>query len=190
MSLNYGKLFESWELATAKSIINEYREKYSYLRQESFDDLLQDCLICWLDLRERYDPGRGASKKTFMAGVIKKELEKIAEKLKADKRKTIYEAVSLDEPLNDDEVESTLKDKISEDRDAPPQTEADLKIEISKIYQKLTPQQKKLCKLLSDEDLTINEVCKQFGKQRSSVYREISRIREIFEKEGLRDYLK
>ena len=113
MSLNYGKLFESWELATAKSIINEYREKYKYLRQESFDDLLQDCLICWLDLRERYDPGREASKKTFMAGVIKKELEKIAEKLKAHKRKTIFEAVSLDEPLNDDEVESTLKDRKS-----------------------------------------------------------------------------
>ncbi|MDD5565990.1 MAG: sigma factor [Candidatus Omnitrophica bacterium] len=188
--MNYGGLFESWEIATAKWVINEYREKYKCLRHESFDDLLQECLVCWLDLRDEYDPSRQASKKTFMAGVVKKELEKIAEKLKADKRKTIYEAISLDEPLNDDENAPTLKDQIPEDRDIPSQKESDLKIEVSKVYQKLTSQQKKLCKLLGEGGLTINEACKHFAEHRSTIYREISRIREIFEKEGLRDYLK
>lgn len=188
--MNYGGLFESWEIGIAKKIINEYREKYKSLKIESFDDLLQECLICWLNLRDKYDPGREASKKTFMAGVIRKELGKIAEKARADKRKTIYESVSLDSPLNDDEDSSTLKDQLPASKDTPPQIESDLRIELSRVYQKLTPQQKKLCKLLSEDGLNINEASKHFGKHRSNVYREVLRIREIFEKEGLKNYLK
>jgi len=188
--LYYGGLFEGWEIAVIKKLIKEYREKYKCLRRESFDDLLQECLICWLDLRERYDPRRGASKKVFMAGVIRKELGKIIEKATTDKRKTIYESVSLDASLNDDEDAPALKDQIPESNDAPPQIKSDLRIELSKAYQKLTPQQKKLCKLLGEDGLSINEASKHFGKHRSNIYREVLRIREIFEKEGLKDYLK
>jgi len=188
--LHYGGLFENWEIAIAKWVINEYREKHKYLRQESFDDLVQECLLSWLSLREKYDPSREASKKTFMAGVIKKELKRIAEKLSADKRKTIYETVPLDKPPDDDENGLPLEEKIPEEKPFPPQTEQDLKIELSKVYEKLSPLQKKLCRLFGEEGLSVNEACKHFDEHRSSIYREVRRIREIFEKEGLKDYLK
>lgn len=188
--MHYGGLFENWEIAIAKWVINEYREKHKYLRRESFDDLLQECLFSWLSLRERYDPSREASKKTFMAGVIRKELKKIAEKLSADKRKTIYETIPLDKPPDNDEDGFPLEEKIPEKNPSPSRTEQDLKIELSKVYQKLNPLQKKLCRLLGEEGLSVNEACKHFGEHRSSIYREVQRIREIFKKEGLKDYLK
>ena len=57
------------------------------------------------------------------------------------------------------------------------------------LGQKLTPQQKKLCKLLGEEGLSVTEASKEMKKHRRHLYREIARIREVFEKEGLKDYL-
>jgi len=190
MSLNYGGLFESWEIAVAKRIIDDYRKKHKSLEREGFDDLLQECLIHWLEVRDRYDASRGASKKTYMAEVVRNVLGQLSEKTRTDKRKTIYESISLDEPLNDDEDAPTLKDKIPQSNDVLPQIKSELKIELSKAFQKLTPQQQKLCRLLGEEGLTISEACRRLDKHRMIVYRELARIRELFEKEGLKDYLK
>lgn len=188
--MNYGGLFESWELGVAKRVIDDYRREHRSLQRDGFDDLLQECLIHWLEVRDQYDPGRGASKKTYMAEVIGNVLGHLAEKTRTDKRKTIYESVSLDEPLNDDEDAPTLKDKIAQSDDVLPQIKSELKIELTKAFQKLTPQQQKLCKLLGEEGLTITEACRRLDKHRMIVYRELARIRELFEKEGLKDYLK
>ena len=68
--MNYGGLFESWELGVAKRVINDYRREHRNLAREGFDDLLQECLIHWLDVRDQYDPSRGASKKTYMADIV------------------------------------------------------------------------------------------------------------------------
>ncbi len=187
--MNYGGLFESWELAVAKRVINDYRKKQKYLEYEDFDDLLQECLIHWLEVRDKHDPGRG-SKKTFMAEVVGHVLGHVARDAHRDKRKTIYESVSLDQPLNDDEDAPALKDKIPDTSNIPSPIDTELKIGISKAYKKLTPHQRKLCKLLGEEGLNINEACKHFDKHRSNVYRDVLRIRQIFEEEGLKDYLK
>jgi len=58
------------------------------------------------------------------------------------------------------------------------------------VFQKLTPQQQKLCKLLGEDGLSISDASRQMDKHRMVIYREIARIRELFEKEGLKDYLK
>jgi len=68
--------------------------------------------------------------------------------------------------------------------------DSELKIELSRAYQKLTPQQQELCKLLGEEGMSINEACKHFDKHRSNIYRDVLRIRKLFEEEGLKDYLK
>ena len=188
--MNYGGLFDWWEIAVAKKLIHEYRENHRCLQKEDFDDLLQECLIAWLDLRDQYDPSRDASRKTFMAGVVRIELCKIIEKATAEKRKTIYESVSLDQPLDDEEGAPTLKDKIPDTKNTSPLINSELKKELSKAYEKLTPRQQKLYKLLAEDGLSINAACKHFNNHRSIVYREVIKIREVFEKEGLRDYLR
>lgn len=187
--MNYGGLFEGWELAVAKRLVNDYRKQWKCLEREGFDDLLQECLMHWLDVRDGYDAGRDTSRQTFMAKVIRNKLGNIIEKATAEKRKTIYESISLDKPLSDDEDAPTLKDKIPDTKSAPPQTNLELKIELSRAYQKLTPQQKKLCKLLGEDGLSVTEASKEMKKHRRHLYREIARIREVFEKEGLKDYL-
>jgi len=189
MSLNYGGLFESWELAIAKKIIDEQRKEWRCLEREGFDDLLQECLMHWLDARDSYDSGRDASRRTFMAKVIRNKLSNIIEKSTAKKRKTIYESISLDDSLNDEEDSPALKDKIPDTDDVPPQVKSELKIELSRAFHKLTPQQQKLCKLLGEGGLSVSEASKEMKKHRRHLYREIARIREVFEKEGLKDYL-
>ncbi|MDD5422577.1 MAG: sigma-70 family RNA polymerase sigma factor [Candidatus Omnitrophica bacterium] len=189
MSLNYGALFEDWELALVKKVINDYRKERKYLKREGFDDLLQECLMRWLEVRDRYDPARGASRKTYMAEVVGSVLGRLMEKARADKRKAFYESISLDGHLNDEEDAPALKDRIIKNDDAPPQINSELKIELSKTYQKLTPQQQQLCRLLGEEGLSISETSRRLGKHRMIIYREIARIRELFEKEGLKDYL-
>lgn len=189
MSLNYRGLFESWELAVAKKIISEHRKEWRCLEREGFDDLLQECLMHWLDVRDSYDASRDASRQTFMAKVIKNKLANIIAKSTAEKRKTIYESISLDESLGDDEDAPTLKDKLAENDDTPPQVKSELTVELSRAFQKLTPQQQKLCKLLGEEGLSITEASREMKKHRRHLYREIARIREVFEKEGLKDYL-
>lgn len=189
MSLNYGGLFESWELAVAKKIIAERRREWKCLERDGFDDLLQECLIHWLDVRDSYDAGRDASRQTFMAKVVKNKLANIIEKATAEKRKTIYESVSLDDSLDDEEDSPALKDKIAGTDDVPLQIKSELKIELFRAFQKLTPQQQKLCKLLGEEGLSVSEAGKEMNKHRRHLYREIARIREVFEKEGLKDYL-
>jgi RNA polymerase sigma-70 factor (ECF subfamily) len=187
--LDYGGLFESWEIAVAKRLISEYRKSWKCLEREDFDDLLQECLIHWFDVRDGYDPGRDASKQTFMSKVIRNKLGNIIEKSTAEKRKTIYENISLDALLSDDEDAPTLKDKIPDTKSIPQQTNIDLRIGLSRACQKLTPQQRKLCKLLGEDGLSITEASKEMKKHRRHLYREIARIREVFEKEGLKDYL-
>jgi DNA-directed RNA polymerase specialized sigma24 family protein len=71
-----------------------------------------------------------------------------------------------------------------------PRNGTDLRLEIVRTLEKLSPQQKELCRLIGEEGLSINEACSHFGKHRSNIYRDVIRIKEVFEKEGLKDYLK
>jgi IS30 family transposase len=52
----------------------------------------------------------------------------------------------------------------------------------------LHPDQVKLCELLK-EGMNVSEVSRAIGKPRPTIYDELKRIREIFHKEGLDDFL-
>ena len=43
--LNYGKLFQDWEIAIAEKIVNQFREEYPCLRRVEFNDLLQEIFV-------------------------------------------------------------------------------------------------------------------------------------------------
>ena len=73
---------------------------------------------------------------------------------------------------------------------ASPFMELQLKIDLSKALQKLTPKQKKLCHLLKEEGFTIKQLSEYLKTPRSTVYDEIERIKKIFMREDLEDYLK
>lgn len=197
MNHNYGNLFQEWEIKEATKLVYAFKRKNESLKKEDVEDLLQECLIEWFPVRNQYDPNRKGfrkrkvSQKTFMINVIKNRLIEIVRKKEADIRKVDYLSVSLNETTENDDKVSTLMDEVSKSKDISNVfLETGLKLGLAKASKKLTPQQKKLCRLLGKKGLSINAACKHFKKSRSHVYREAIRIRTVFKKAGLKGYLK
>jgi RNA polymerase sigma factor (sigma-70 family) len=177
---------ESWEIAIAKRRVDNWRKKWDILRFDDFEDLVHDCLVYWYEVKKDYDPSRGASQKTFMAGVLEMYLSHRKDALLRKKRKAFFEAKSLDEFFDED------SDSSSENRKYEPFVFEDPKtrIDVSVVIQKLEPHQKEICRLIQSEGMSFNQISKHLNKHHSYVYREVVRIREVFEREGLKDYLR
>jgi len=197
MSQNYRGFFQDWEIAVAKKLIIEFQEEWTCLVREGFDDLLQDCLTHWYFTKDDYESRRDASQKTFMGRVIRNKLADLVRQKKADKRKLAHLSISLDEPLGDNDDSPNLIDKIDDgtitvtDASSNHFLEIQLKIDLSKALQKLTPQQRDLCRLIMEKGLIVTEVSDHLKTHRDTIYEELKRIRTIFMKEGLdKDYLK
>ncbi len=142
---------------------------------------MQECLTHWYFAKPKYDPQSKASPKTFMRNVIKHKLMDIVEKIYAKKRRAGYESVPFDETIAAEEGKVGSEDRPSE---------ISLDSDIERVLAQLTPEQRAICRLIYEEGLTINEASKHFSMHRSNIYREVKKIREIFEKAGLKDYLK
>lgn len=186
---NYKGLFQDWEIGVAISVINRIRRDQKCLELEDFDDLLQECLTHWHFSKDDYDSSFGANIRTFMARVIEYKLRHVAEKLASDKRKISMESVSLDEPIFDEEGSPTFLNQLSKDEVASyQQASLEFKIDISRIFKKLTSRQRELCRLLSEEGLNINEASEILKIPRSTLYEDIKRIKAVFERDNLREY--
>ncbi len=193
MSQSYSGLFQDWEIAVAKKLVNEFQKRWICLEQEEFDDLLQECLTHWFFAKGRYNASRGASQKTFMARIIRNKLTDLVRERETDKRKVAHVSVSLDESIGEGADSPTVLDTLDEEtavggsRDSFSKISS--KIDLSKALQKLSPQQRKLCQLLREEEFTITEASQYLNAPRSTIYDELKRIRKIFEKERLNEYL-
>ena len=190
--LNYGSLFQDWEIAVAKKLIKRFQLQWSCLPDRDFDDLLQECLTHWLFSRDNYDPSREASKKTFMGRIVQNKLTDIVRERESDKRKAAYRTTSIDEPVQHDKDSRTLLDKIEKDKvaewtpDLSPRVL--LKVDLSRASKQLTPRQKELCRLLQ-EGYNMKEASKILKTPRTTLYDEVERIKTLFCKENLQDYL-
>lgn len=188
MSRRYEGLFEDREIGVAKNVIREFKGKWNCLRNEDDEDLLQECLAQWLFAKDKYDPAGGASLSTFMARIVRNKLQNLVKEYERDKRKVFHNSTSLDEPLSKDEGASSLLDILPDQTDYRVQTQ--LKIILSQTISMLTPQQRELCDLLCEGRSSMAELSESLGIERTTVYREIKRIRAVFESHGLKDFLK
>jgi RNA polymerase sigma factor (sigma-70 family) len=177
MGPNYKGLFQSWEIAVAKKLINEFKQKWTCLDQEEFDDLLQECLTHWYFSKGDYDPGRKASEKTFMGRVMRNKLTDLVRRREAEVRKVAYLSMMSDERSGDDEDPLSLIERMDQAgaNEAPPDQfgELQLKMDLSKILQKLTPQQKSICDLLGQQGMTVVEASDYLKIPRLKVYYEL-----------------
>ena len=190
MGLTYGGVFENWEIAVAKKLVDQFKRKWKCFSKDDFDDLLQECLSHWYFVRKKYEVSKGASKSTYMSNVIKNKLMDMVAERMAEKRKTDQMSVSLDAPISEDD-ETAIIDKIA-DKLTEDLTEVfrviGLKHDLASALEKLTPQQKELCRLL-EEGVSIKEAGQKLNIHRSTVYEEMKRIAEVFEGDGLKNYL-
>ena len=186
---SYKGVFNDWEIAVAKSVIEKCR-RGSVLKIEEFDDLLQECLMHWCFVKDRYNPAKGASRQTFMARIVENKLLHINDKLTSHKR-DILKTVSLDQPISIEEDSPSLLEVIPDNKPCVSNLRitVGIKIDVSNTLQKLNPKQQKLCRLLGEEGLNIKKDSESLKIPRSTLYGEIKRIRRMFEKSGLRIYL-
>ncbi len=192
MANRYEGLFEDWEIGVAKNVIERFRKEWRCIEQEDFDDLMQECLTCWLFAKDNFDASAGANFRTFMSRVINKKLLRVARGLTRDKRNVANKSVSFDDRISDEEDAPTFLENLSEDEKLSSNLHisAELKFDISRTVQKLTPQQRELCRLLGEEGLNIKQASEALKIPRGTLYEDIKRIKAIFQKENLNEYLR
>jgi RNA polymerase sigma factor (sigma-70 family) len=137
--------------------------------------LLQECLTHWYYKKSGFNFSQKASIKTYCTTIIRNKLLDLVKSYSRDKRKISH--YSIDESQQDRTalIDYSTAEKPSVD------------IDFSKVLQKLTSRQQKLCELLQ-EGLNITNTAKALGISRRNVYYELKRIRRVFEKEGLTKY--
>jgi hypothetical protein len=70
MALKRGDELQGWEIAVAKKLIGEFRRRSRSLNREDFDDLLQECLTHWLEVRQKVDPDPNGPPIGYMARAV------------------------------------------------------------------------------------------------------------------------
>ncbi len=160
------------------------------MAQEGFEDLLQESLTHWFFVKDQFDPAREVTLKTFMKRVVKNKLLNILEKKSAKKRQTNLKSVSLNALLEEGETETMEKFIGVEGNARRTVTNSELSSALQKAFYKMSSRQKDLCRLLGEEGLTVSEASRRMSVPRSTLQEEIKRIREVFRKDGLENYLK
>lgn len=149
---------------------------------------MQECLMHWFLKRDQFDSSKAAACPTYMTKVITNKLKDIVESRGRQKRKAVYQNVSLDDLLNDDE-DLGISALAVEDESFDAALKSDTNEILLKALEKLSRRQQELCRLIREEGLSLNQAGSKLNIPRATVYDEILRIREVFKKEGLRDYL-
>ena len=188
MTHRYKGLFQDWEIGVATKIVREFIGNWKFLKTQDEEDLLQECLTHWLYNKHKFDSGKGVYATEFMARIIRNRLMDLVREQDSDKRRVAHNSDSLNQPLSDDEDSLSLLDVLASDSDF--RFHAELKISIEQSYSQLTETQQELCRYLSEGKSSLQELSESLGIGRSTIYREIERIRKVFEQEGLKDFLK
>jgi RNA polymerase sigma-70 factor (ECF subfamily) len=195
MALKHGQGLQRWEIAVAKKLVAEFRRRSRSLEREEFDDLLQECLTHWLEVRRQLDPNLEEPPVAYMARVVRNKLTDLYREYEASKRGGAAESISLDAAVGDTEDAPTFAEVLEATGSAQPGSASavdrdDTRIDIAKALQTLTPRQRHLCRLLGEEGLSIKEAAARLRIPRGTLYEEIKRIRKVFADQGLEDYLR
>ena len=172
MGVDYGDLFEDWEIALAKGMVSQFQVDHPWLRTVEFDDLLQECLTHWHVQRSRFKSERGASIKTYMRTVLTNWLRSLLRRELSGKRRIQHVTMSLDEPLDEDGT--TFADILPADGPDIPE-----RLDVAAVVNGLTSQQKHMCQLLAG-GLSTSEIAGVLGRPRHVVRREMAIIRHVF----------
>ena len=185
---NYKLFFKAWEIGIAINVVNEFKNQWKSMQGEDYEDLLQECLIQWVFAKDSYKPDCGVSIRTFMARIVRNRLQNIVREHKSNSHKVSQSSISLYEPISEKESASIPLDVLQDPTDY--QISSILRITLSQTISKLTPRQQELCELLISGESDMAEIGRIMNIDRATVYREIGRIRDVFEMEGLKDFLK
>ncbi|MBU1862356.1 MAG: hypothetical protein KKH94_01675 [Candidatus Omnitrophica bacterium] len=170
MGHHYEGLFEGWELRLARKIVWAYRKKYRVLQKDDIEDLLQEVLVHWLFVKGRYCE----QLEKIMGTTVANTLKKMVRDRSAEKRRAFFTTEDIEGVQ--DEAEHALP--YGEDSYG----------ELAAYVARLNEQQRLICRLLMDGH-SISSLSRKLNIHRSTVHREIQRMRNHFEEWGLREFL-
>lgn len=194
MALKAGRGLQTWEIAVTKKLVAQFRRHSPGLIRDEFEDLVQECLMHWLEASTHAIPDPSGPPLAYLSRVVRNKLIDLAREREAGKRRGDLSLVSLDEPLGDDEA-PTLAELIDADGGLDPAPAAgeatdDARIDVAQVVATLTPAQQRLCRLIGAEGLSIKAAAACLGIPRGTLYEEIKRIRKVFAAHGLDAYLR
>jgi len=185
-----GNLFADWEIGIAKNVINQGSRRISWFREEDFDDYLQELLLHWWKVRDRYRPNEGAKRETYMGMVLRRKMYDLLEGQRTKKRWAGNFAESLEKPVLAGEKDRAIGDTRSDwtGKDVrPDHDEINLKIDLQTVLATLTPEQLRICHLRR-QGYSEMATAKQMEIPRSTLQDKTRRIRTIFSDQGLEKY--
>jgi len=185
----YEGLFQPWEVSIAVTAVSRQKRKSHCLEKEDFDDLLHECLSCWQLAKYKYDPESNVPPQAFMLKVVRNCMLKIVRDLLRDKRRVLSSADSLDRPLTDRSQTTLLEAWEAKNPTDSIHIEVELKLDIEAVLPRLTARQRELCRLLRDEGLNLKEASAAMQIPRATLYGDMERIRAVFAKAKLGEYL-
>jgi len=159
-------------------------------------DIEQELMIELAERLPTHDPAR-ATCEAFITWVVLQKIADLIRSQRTKKRRVDVEAISLNdfvfasEPGLLEERWATLDNEIfqrftnSNSRSA--EERIDLNIDLERVMKNLPKELRQLCELLTK--YSIADVARKLGVARSSLYRSIHELRDVFDKAGLRDYL-
>lgn len=147
---------------------------------------MQECLTHWFFKRDQFDVTKPATCKTYMTKVISNKLKDILDLQGRQKRRALNKSVPLEDFFFDGEEDSCLA---VEDKNFESVLKSDTEAILLSAVEKLSRKQKEVCRLLKDEGLSLNQIGNRLSIPYATLYAEVVRIREVFKKEGLKDYL-
>ena len=171
-------------------MIKDAQRDNACLKNESFDDLLQECLIHWFFIKDQYREEAGASKRTFLNRITRNKLADFIKFEWRNKRRVFTMSESLDAMEGDEELIGK-KERILmvEEQTISKITAMDLPEAMARATAGLSFRQKQLCHFLT-EGMSIAKAGEKMGIPRTTLNEEVKRIREAFRKEGLEEYLR
>lgn len=141
-------------------------------------------------MKDQYRQESGASERTFLNRITRNKIADLIRRREANRRKVLYVSDSLDE-MDDNEQSINLKERLLmvEEQIVAKISAANLPEAMAKATARLSFRQKQICRHLS-EGMSQVKVGKMMKIPRATLQDEIKRIREVFRKVGLEEYLR
>lgn len=195
MGLTDGAGLEQWEIAVTKKIVAECRRRFRILAREEFEDLQQECLLHWIQVRRGLVPTGDGPPVAYMSQVLRNKLTDWVREQVSDKRGGEQELLSLDAAVDGSGDGLTLGEVIADSTSADPGDVAGSDrhhtgLDVARALERLTPMQRRICMMLGEEGLSVKEAAERLRIPRGTLYEEIKRIRQSLADLGLADYLK
>lgn len=179
--------FEPWELELVVRQVEYFVAERRPPSDVDVDDLVQECLLHWWKRRDRYEAGRGASRKTFLRKVVRAKLQDLARGWRAQKRGSGGRPLSLDAPASRRAPDgATIGDMLHDGDHLASNVSAAVDVE-SLIARLSARQQRIVAGVKAGTNNT--ELSRHLGISRDTLQEELRRIRQAFREEGLAPYL-